>query len=208
MTFSLFVHDVLAFGRSDRRREAAVPSSAAVKEASGTPPLPRPAMLDEQTFQMFYRRTAGPLRAYATRVTGNATSADDIVQESYLRLVRAPPPTEDPQQLRAWLFRIASRLIIDQWRRGRFEQAQDQTSSDTRGAAGPDIPLRLDMARMFERLNPQQRQLMWLAYVEGASHREIAEALGIREASVRVLLHRTRQKLATLLREGGHGGAA
>ena len=205
MTFSLFVNDVLAFGRSDRRREAAATSSAAVKEASGTPPLPRPPMLDEQTFQMFYRRTAGPLRAYAARVIGNATSADDIVQESYLRLVRSPPPTEDPQQLRAWLFRIASRLIVDQWRRGRFEQARLDTSPETHGTPAPDIPLQLDMARVFERLNPQQRQLMWLAYVEGASHREIAEALGIREASVRVLLHRTRQKLARFLREGGHG---
>jgi RNA polymerase sigma-70 factor (ECF subfamily) len=59
------------------------------------------------------------------------------------------------------------------------------------------------MARVFERLNPQQRQLMWLAYVEGADHREIAAALGLRERSVRVLLHRTRRKLAQLLSAGG-----
>jgi RNA polymerase sigma-70 factor (ECF subfamily) len=208
MTFSLFVNDVLAFGRSDRRRGAAAPSSAAVKEASGTPPLPRPPMLDEHTFQMFYRRTAGPLRAYAARVIGNAASADDIVQESYLRLVRSPPPTEDPQQLRAWLFRIASHLIVDQWRRGRLERSQHDESVETRGVPGPDIALRLDMARVFEHLNPQQRQLMWLAYVEGADHREIAEALSLREASVRVLLYRTRRKLARLLREGGHGASS
>lgn len=205
MTFSLFVHDVLAFGRSDRRREAAAPSSAVAREASGTPPLPGPVILDEQTFQTLYRRTAGALRNYAARVIGNATSADDIVQESYLRLVRSPPPTEDLQQLRAWLFRIASRLIVDQWRRSRLEHGPLEAPRDSYAASGPDIPLRLDMARMFERLNPQQRQLMWLAYVEGANHREIAEALGIREASVRVLLHRTRRKLAKLLREGGHG---
>jgi RNA polymerase sigma-70 factor (ECF subfamily) len=42
---------------------------------------------------------------------------------------------------------------------------------------------------------------MWLAYVEGADHREIAAALGLRERSVRVLLHRARRKLATLLRQ-------
>jgi RNA polymerase sigma-70 factor (ECF subfamily) len=61
------------------------------------------------------------------------------------------------------------------------------------------------MTRVFEQLRPQQRQLMWLAYVEGADHREIAAALGLREQSVRVLLHRARQKLATLLRERGRG---
>jgi RNA polymerase sigma-70 factor (ECF subfamily) len=40
---------------------------------------------------------------------------------------------------------------------------------------------------------------MWLAYVEGADHREIAAALGLRERSVRVLLHRARRKLAALI---------
>jgi RNA polymerase sigma-70 factor (ECF subfamily) len=49
---------------------------------------------------------------------------------------------------------------------------------------------------------------MWLAYVEGADHCEIAETLGLREASVRVLLFRARRKLAHLLREGGHGERA
>jgi RNA polymerase sigma-70 factor (ECF subfamily) len=162
-------------------------------------------MIDEQAFQVLYRRTAVALRTYAARVLGNATQADDIVQESYLRLVRSPPATDDPQQLRAWLFRIASRLIVDHWRRARLERGRPDDTAALRGIPGPDVPLRIDMARVFERLNPQQRQLMWLAYVEGADHREIAEALGLREPSVRVLLHRTRRKLARLLEAGGHG---
>jgi len=162
-------------------------------------------MIDEQAFHLLYRRTAVSLRAYAARVLGNATYADDIVQETYLRLVRSPLATDDPQQLRAFLFRVASRLIVDHWRRGRRERGVPNESAATRGAPGPDIPLRLDMARVFEQLNPQQRQLMWLAHVEGADHREIAAALGLRERSVRVLLHRTRRTLARLLREGGRG---
>jgi RNA polymerase sigma-70 factor (ECF subfamily) len=162
-------------------------------------------MIDEQAFHALYRRTASSLRTYAARVLGNATYADDIVQESYLRLVRSPPATDDPQQLRAFLFRVASRLIIDYWRRGRHEIGQADESVDACSTAAPDIPLRLDMARVFARLTPQQRQLMWLAYVEGADHREIATALGLRERSVRVLLHRTRRKLAQLLRAGGRG---
>jgi RNA polymerase sigma-70 factor (ECF subfamily) len=61
------------------------------------------------------------------------------------------------------------------------------------------MALRLDMTRVFQQLNMQQRQMMWLAHVEGADHREIAAALGLREGSVRVLLHRARRKLASLL---------
>ncbi len=207
MTLTFFAHDVPAFGRSFRRRDVGT-TAAPAREASWTPPLPEPVKLDEQAFQVLYRRTAGALRAYAARVIGNSTYADDIVQESYLRLVRSPPATDDPQQLRAWLFRIASRLIVDHWRRGRLERGRPDRSAAAPAVPGPDIPLRLDLARVFERLNPQQRQLMWLAYVEGADHREIAAALGLREASVRVLLFRTRRKLAKLMREGGHGESA
>ena len=193
----MHLNDVLAAGQAVWKR-GSKPSAA---ELPGAPEL----MIDEQAFHALYRRTAGSLRTYAARVLGNATYADDIVQESYLRLVRSPPATDDPQQLRAFLFRVASHLIIDYWRRGRHEIGRADDSMDTHSAPAPDIPLRLDMARVFERLTPQQRQLMWLAYVEGADHREIATALGLRERSVRVLLHRTRRKLAQLLRAGGRG---
>ena len=72
----------------------------------------------------------------------------------------------------------------------------------------PDLALRLDMARVFAALRPEQRQLVWLAYVEGASHKEIGNAIGVRERSVRVLLHRAKRKLAALLGEAGLGGRA
>ena len=195
--FEMHLNDVLAAGQAVWKR-GSKPSAA---ELPGAPQC----MIDEQAFHALYRRTAGSLRTYAARVLGNATYADDIVQETYLRLVRSPPATDDPQQLRAFLFRVASRLIIDYWRRGRHELGRAHESLDACSAAGPDIPLRLDMARVFARLTPQQRQLMWLAYVEGADHREIATALGLRERSVRVILHRTRRKLAQLLRAGGRG---
>lgn len=156
-------------------------------------------MIDESSFEALYRQTAGPLRAYVVRVIGSTTPAEDIVQESYLRLLRAPPPTADPGQLRAYLFRIASNLIRDSWRRQQRERGSPGHGALDAVAVNPDFPLRLDMARVFEQLRPQQRQLMWLAYVEGADHREIAAALGLRERSVRVLLHRARRKLAALL---------
>jgi RNA polymerase sigma-70 factor (ECF subfamily) len=200
-SIDVLLNEVFAAGQAAWRRESEAPASAG--EVSRTPGI----MLDESSFQRFYRQTAAGLRAYAARVVGNATDADDIVQESYLRLVRWPPGTDDPQQLRAMLFRIASHLIVDHWRRGRHERGRPDDSAAARGTPAVDIPLRVDMARVFEHLTPQQRQLMWLAYVEGADHREIAAALGLRERSVRVLLHRTRRKLARLLREGGHGSA-
>jgi RNA polymerase sigma-70 factor (ECF subfamily) len=127
-----------------------------------------------------------------------------FVQDAYLRLLRAPPATEDVQQLRALLFRIASNLMVDYWRQRQRERLapEDRAIATT---SDPDAALRVDMARTFGQLKPQQRQLLWMAYVEGADHREIAIALGLHERSVRVLLHRARQKLARLLVRSGRG---
>ena len=175
-----------------------------IAEAPAVGVSERPATLDEQAFHACYRRTAGPLRAYVVRVMGSVAQADDIVQEAYLRLLRVERPPEDPSEQRALLIRIASNLMVDHWRRARREGSEGITAPE--GIAdSPDLALRLDMARVFAALRPEQRQLVWLAYVEGASHKEIGAAMGVRERSVRVLLHRAKRKLATLLGEAGLG---
>ena len=161
------------------------------------------ATMNEQSFQSLHRMTITPLRAYVARVLGNTAHTDDIVQEAYLRIMRTPSATDDPQYLRALLFRIASNLIIDHFRRRKREKAAQTEQASRKEKLDPEnVPLRVDMSRLFERLRPQERQLMWLAHVEGFDHREIAEALGLRERSVRVLLYRVRAKLARLIREG------
>jgi RNA polymerase sigma-70 factor (ECF subfamily) len=158
--------------------------------------------MDEPAFASFYASTARALRAYVAHAFGDLNHVDDIVQDSYLRVLRMPAAPADPQQLRPLLFRIASNLMTDEWRRRRrATNAAELHVLDPIGSA-PDIALRLDMIRVFHHLTPQQRQLMWLAYVEGADHREIAAALGLREGSVRVLLHRARRKLVEWLQSG------
>ena len=52
-------------------------------------------------------------------------------------------------------------------------------------------------------LKPRERELLWLAYVEGSTHTEIADTVGVKTASVKMLLFRARQHLATVLREKG-----
>ena len=61
------------------------------------------------------------------------------------------------------------------------------------------------MQRLFAQLPTKQQTLLWLAYVEGFSHREIGASLGIREKSVRVVLYRARKKLAGILEDHGWG---
>ena len=163
--------------------------------------LARAALIDESTFHTLYARTAGPLRAYVARSLGTADQADDIVQETFLRLLRKPLPTRDLDGLRAYAFRVASNLVVDHFRSRRHEAADPPPEP---AAASRDQVLRVDVARLFGQLKPRERQLVWLAHVEQADHREIAAALGVQARSVRVLLSRARLKLAGLLRRHGH----
>lgn len=59
------------------------------------------------------------------------------------------------------------------------------------------------MARTFEELSQRERALLWLAYVEGESHEEIATSLGLRRRSIKVLLFRARRRLRDLLKAKG-----
>ena len=58
---------------------------------------------------------------------------------------------------------------------------------------------RTDFTRAMSHLKPRERAMLWLAYAEGASHREIADVLGLRPASLKPMLFRARRKLAALL---------
>ncbi len=166
------------------------------------------AVLDEAAFRAFYERTARPLWAYLARSTGDRSLADDLVQEAYLRLLRSGFEGEGEEHRKNYLFRIATNLMRDHFRRPRPEEpmAEPELAAAARPAAsGPRVGLRHDLERVWPGLEARDRRLLWLAHVEEASHREIASALGVKEASVRVLVFRARQKLAGLLRERGLG---
>ena len=65
--------------------------------------------------------------------------------------------------------------------------------------------MRVDLSRALARLKPRERDLLWLAYAHGSSHQEIAESLGLKTASIKLLLFRARRHLAMLLRGSGSG---
>jgi RNA polymerase sigma-70 factor, ECF subfamily len=121
---------------------------------------------------------------------------NDILQESYSRFLSANPPEMNPADSKSYLFRIATNLLRDRWRR-----RESSTLSGNPVEPQEDrLELRLGVRRAFERLKPRERQLLWLAHVEGFSHKEIAQVSGLRAGSIRLLLFRARQKLAGLLR--------
>jgi RNA polymerase sigma-70 factor (ECF subfamily) len=165
--------------------------------------------MDEEEFRRFYERTARPLWAYLSRITGSPQEADDVLQEAYYRFCRAAARHESESHRRNSLFRIATNVARDAARRAshRGDVPLEEESASAMPNASALMPerqaeIRTDLARGMEKLEPVQREMLWLAYAQGASHEEIAEILGLRTVSIRTLLLRARRKLAGFLTDG------
>ncbi len=150
--------------------------------------------VDETDFRALYDATSPPLRAYLLHVCRRPDVADDLLQETYCRYLMRRRPVMDESQTRSWLFRVATNLLHD---RGRSRIDVIVPMSE-RGSA-PNLETRLDVRSTLRQLKPRERELLWLAYVEGMNHEEIAAATGLRPLSIKILLFRARRKAAHLL---------
>jgi len=166
--------------------------------------------MDEDTFRAFYDRTARALWAYLSRMTGDRQLSDDLLQESYYRFLRARVALDGEAHRRNYLFRIATNLARDARRRhlaAPFERA-DMDEGELPGdiSLASQAESRADVLSAMARLKPRERELLWLAYAQGSTHQEIGEALGLKTGSIKPLLFRARQRMATLLRSAGYTG--
>jgi len=165
--------------------------------------------LGREAFRAFYTRTNGPLWAYLLRVSGRPDAADDLLQESYCRFLAAKLPEMDAAERKSYLFKIATNLLRDRWRSrelpGKVRQARRSCEDDS-ASCEDDLATRADVRRAFEKLQPRERQLLWLAHVEGFDHTEIARLTGLKVGSIRVLLFRARRELAGVLGEHSRSG--
>ena len=160
-------------------------------------------VMDEESFRGFYDRTARGVWAYLARVTGDRQLADDLVQETYYRFLRAAATHESETHRRNSLYRIATNLARDARRRSLVRPPFSSVGEDIERVPSADhagnTERKTDFARAMAHLKPRERAMLWLAYAEGASHREIADVLGLRPASLKPLLFRARRRLAALL---------
>jgi len=156
--------------------------------------------MDEDAFRAFYDRTSRALWGYLSRLSGDRQVADDLLQESYYRLLKSSTVFESESHRRNYLYRIATNLVRDSRRGSRPLFADGVDVSDLEAPSGPaDAEQRADVRRAMGRLKPRERALLWLAYAQGSSHSEIADTLGLKTASIKLLLFRARRKLAALL---------
>lgn len=168
-------------------------------------------VMDEEAFRGFHERNARGVWAYLVRITGDRQQAEDLLQETFYRFLRAGAEHESEAHRRNSLYRIATNVARDAHRRAMVRlpfSAHHEDVEQVAGTTGAGSAERsADLTRALASLKPRERAMLWLAYAEGASHQEIAGAVGVRPASIKALLYRARRKLARLLGRGGEGGA-
>jgi RNA polymerase sigma-70 factor (ECF subfamily) len=160
--------------------------------------------MDEESFCAFYEQTACKLRSYLrSALRDEVTLADDILQESYFRFLKADLPIGmDDLWRRNYLYRIATNLIRDHRRSRHMEPLPNEQEYATRANSFDEAR---DIRQIFGRLKPKERDLLWLAYVEHFSHSEIAGMVQANTASIRPMLARARANFAGMLKRRGYG---
>jgi RNA polymerase sigma-70 factor (ECF subfamily) len=153
--------------------------------------------MNEERFGELYERHAAPLAAYLARASGSREAATDLLQETFCRFYGADLQISDDAECKRYLYRIATNLLRDRWRRMRPAVPAPQEVPSTE----PDMDAVIDVRRALGAVSEREREILWLAYVDGATHQEIASRTGLRAMSIRTLLLRARRKLMRLLRE-------
>jgi RNA polymerase sigma-70 factor (ECF subfamily) len=151
-----------------------------------------------------------PLLYYATKLTGNAEVALDVLQEVWMKAFRGIRKLKDPGALRPWLYRITHGMAVDRIRkhisRERAEEAHAagfQESADLTFAED-------DAAAIHEALNelaPKHREVLVLYFLEDFSLAEIATVAGCSEGTVKSRLHYAKKAMKEILIGGGYGAS-
>ncbi len=154
---------------------------------------------DSRAFEALVRRHTPLMRAYATRLTGSATDADDVVQDAFITAWNTLDSLREPDAVKGWLMRIVSRKAIDRMRRSRPESSLEEWDAPAVNADPEQYTvLHTQLAavgHVLVTLPHLQRECWILREIGGYSYQDIADELAVPLPTVRGALGRARQAL-------------
>jgi RNA polymerase sigma factor (sigma-70 family) len=158
---------------------------------------------DLEALEALYRAFETPVYNLARRMVRTPEDAEDVLQETFLEVVRSIRAYRGEGHLWGWIRRIAASKALMRIRRRevRAEEAFDEEVAA--GTAPVPMAARLDLERAFERLSETSRAVVWLHDVEGYTHEEIAEMMGKTVSFSKSQLARAHARLRGLLAEEG-----
>ncbi len=169
----------------------------------------RAARGDRRAIEIIYRAFSAPVYSVCLRFTRNPAQAEDLTQDTFMEVMRSIGGFRGDALLGSWIRRVAiSKALMflrSAWHQRGMSLADDFDAltpgdADRHGvSAQPDQALDLDQA--LARLPDISRAVVWLHDVEGFTHREIAEQMGMTESFSKSQLSRAYQRLRPMLEQ-------
>ena len=167
--------------------------------------LERARTYDAQALAEIYDRYAAPIYGYLYRVLGEASQAEDLTSEVFLKLLQALHTNRAPRdRLEGWLYRVAHNLAMDWFRRQKkgpgIPLVEDLVADDGQPSdIVEDGQFRRQLRAGIRRLTPDQQRVILLRFAEGFPAAVVARLMGKSEGAVKILQHRAVNRLRKLL---------
>ena len=155
---------------------------------------------DHDAFAQLYRMHAKAIHALAYRLTGNAAAAEDITQDTFLKMLGFLSGLRGDAPLRPWLKRVAANAAIDRLRRER--RFVDEADPDAWPDDSTEPTQDMEILGVLQRLPPLARTIVWLHEIEGWSHPELGERFGHSASWSKSIVSRALAKLRDDLETG------
>ena len=160
-------------------------------------------------FEDVAQELSGPLRRYLERLVGNRATADDLLQDTLLKIARALPGFEGRSSIKTWAFTIATRVATDHFRRphSRAQMVEiDETGPNHVLDAEIDQRLVIDemsgcVREVIDSLPEDYRTALVLHDLEGQTAATVAEIAGCSLATAKIRIHRARRRLKEALNQ-------
>ncbi len=137
---------------------------------------------------------------FATQLTHSTAAAEDIVQETYVRAIGNADVLEDMSdaKCRAWLYRTARNLFIDQFRKEKHRaDVMDEEAATAAGFSEDDLSM-VEVGQMIKLLSAEDRSIFWMRYMEGYNATELGEIFHLPPGTIRSRLALARQKISSI----------
>ncbi|REG37386.1 RNA polymerase sigma-70 factor (ECF subfamily) [Archangium gephyra] len=157
---------------------------------------------DQAAFEALFARHAGRVRGFLARMVRDGPLAEDLLQTTFLSVIRARGRYEPGTRFAPWLLTIGANAARDALRRRQHVEAYSRESEPAPSSVQPgvgDPGMRRQLEDALQQLHPDQREAVILSKVEGWSFEEIASMRGISVVAARVRAHRGYEKLRQLL---------
>ena len=154
---------------------------------------------DHDALRVIHKYMNRQIYAVAYAVLRDFALSDDVVQETYIRIIEKAAFYEKETKARAWILSVARNIAIDIYRKRAFDCSSEELEEDEARFDEGSVLVSMEVKRALDSLDDEERQIVTLKVYAGLKHKEIAHLLDINDESCKKKYQRAIAKLRVLL---------